>query len=103
MLKDLSLLKESHTEWLHERLPSQSRAREEKWSASIAGGGKKFVTNIKKLLGMKATGRRVVGMEGSGELREPSAPYSVNFVGENDRLRGKNMHIWGIYHGNTEV
>ncbi len=102
MLYDLASLNEIHTDWIDEMLPSQSREREDKWSASIAVSGDKFVSRIKKLLGMKATGRRVVGRDGISELREPSVPYSVNFVAEKDRLRGENMHNWNIYPDNAE-
>lgn len=101
MLKDLSSLKEVHAGWLHEMLPSQSKAREDKWSTSIAVGGEKFVAKIKQLLDVRAMGRRVVNINGGCELREPSLSYICNFMPENDRLRVENMHYWNIYSDNT--
>lgn len=101
MLNDIASLKESHAGWLHEKLPSKSNGREDKWTNSIAIGGEKFVFKIKKLLGVKATGRKVVNMDGMSELREPSTPYNANFIPENDPLRVENLHYWNIYHNKT--
>ena len=101
MLKDVFYLKESHTNWIQEMLPSKDKGREDKWSTSIAVGGEKFVSTIKGLLGMKATGRRVVHGSGACELREPAPAYSNDFMPENAPLKAENMHCWRIYHDNT--
>jgi len=100
---DLNSLKDSHMGWLYEMQPLLGIKREEKWSTSIAVGGEKFVTKIKQLLGVRATGRRLVNMNGSSELREPLSSYSGNFGPENDRLNAKNMHYWDINHDNTAI
>jgi hypothetical protein len=44
--------------------------------------------------GIKAKGRQVVGMNGTYELREPAAPYSGNFDGENSPLSVENTYFW---------
>jgi len=100
MLKDLASLNDSHTGWIQEMLPSKSKGREDKWSASIAVGGEKFVSKIKELLGVKATGRRIVHSRGASELREPASSYSNDFVPENACLRAENMRYWRIYSDN---
>lgn len=102
MLKDVASLKESYTGWFYEMLPSQSNDREEKWSTSIAVGGEKFVSKIKQLLMGRAVKRKIVYMNDVSDLREPSTPYDCNFMPENDRLRGDNMHSWHIYPDNID-
>jgi putative transposase len=101
MLGDVNSLKESHTGWLLEMLSSQGNGREEKWSSSVAVGGEKFVSKIKQLLGVRATGRRIVNISGGCELREPSSPYNGVFIPENVPLRFENMYYWDIYPDNT--
>lgn len=100
-LGGLDSLKDSHTGWLHEMLSSQGKGREEKWSTSLAVGGEKFVSKIKQLLGVRATGRRIVNMSGASELREPTSPYSGNFTPESVSLSDNNMHYWDLYQDNT--
>lgn len=102
MLKNTSSLKETHSGWISEMLPPKGKGREDKWSSSIAVGGEKFITQIKEMLGMKATGRKIISMAGHSELREPSSPYKANFQAENARLRGKNLRYWNIYPDNTD-
>lgn len=101
MLSDVEALKESHIGWLHEMSSFQSKGREDKWSASIAVGGEKFVSGIKQLLGGKAAGRKVVSTHDGNELREPLAPYNDHFMPESAPLSPGNMHYWDIYQGNS--
>jgi hypothetical protein len=101
MLKDLASLKESHTGWIQEMLPSKSKGREDKWSASIAVGSEKFVSKVKELLGVKVKERRIAHSRGASELREPASSYSNDFVAENASLRAENTRYWHIYPDNT--
>jgi len=82
MLEDREILKESHAGWLHDAVQNQVKGREDKWSSSIVVGGEKFVDKIKQLLGVNATGRRVVSKYGTSELREPSSHYQDDFTSE---------------------
>ena len=102
MLGDLKALKESHAGWLHEMLPPQGKGREDKWSTSVAVGREEFVAKIKQLLGVRATGRKIVNISGASELREPSSPYHGDFMPENVGLSDENMHYLDIYHDNSD-
>ena len=68
--------------------------RESRWTESVAIGSQKFVETTKEKLGIKAKGRQVVGTNGTYELREPGAPYSSNFDGENGPLSVENTYSW---------
>jgi len=83
-------------------LSPKDKSREDKWSTGIAVGGEKFVAKIKELLGVKATGRRIVSMGGVSELREPSAPYNDDFMPENGRLSVENTYYWNNYNHSTD-
>jgi REP-associated tyrosine transposase len=87
--------------WLNELLPSQGSKRDEKWSTSVAVGGRKFVTKIKELLGARAIGRRVTNVKGTSELREPMASYNGDFIPEMGILSLENMYYWQINSENT--
>ena len=92
--RDFTELQERRREWVDKTVESQSQARESRWSESIAIGSKRFIETTKEKLGIKAKGRQVVGMNGTYELREPAAPYSGNFDGENGPLSVENTYFW---------
>jgi len=47
-----------------------------------------------KKLGIKGKVRKIVGSEGSYELREPGVSYGGCFTPENGLLRPKNTYYW---------
>ena len=57
-------------------------------------GSDEFIEDTKRKLGFRGKGRRVVGYEGSYQLREPEVAYSCNFPTENDVLRLENTYLW---------
>ena len=73
------------------------QARESKWSETIAVGSKRFVEATKGQLGIKAKGRRVLGEDGSYELREPAAAYGRDFGPKNGSLSLENTYSWNVY------
>ena len=67
--------------WVDAVLTRDSNVREDRWTQSIAVGGKDFVEMVKDRLGYKAIGRKVSGMDGDFELKENISPYRTGFQG----------------------
>ena len=93
-LKNMAELQETYQNWVIEALACQKLVREGKWTESIAAGSEGFVETMKRKLGLKAKGRRVVGYEGTYQLREPEVAYTCDFPPENDVLRYENTYFW---------
>jgi hypothetical protein len=64
---------------------------------SIAVGSKRFVEATKDRLGIKAKERRVLGEDGSYDLREPAAAYGRDFGPKNGSLRLESTYSWNVY------
>ncbi|MFO7866182.1 MAG: transposase, partial [Candidatus Aminicenantes bacterium] len=60
-----------YNEWINEYLGQKHFHKESCWTESIAVGNEDFVEIIKKRLGVKAKGRRIVEKSGTFKLREP--------------------------------
>ena len=96
-LSTLDSLREAQKLWVEESLKSGNHGRENKWTESIAVGGKGFVENTKELLGLKAKGREVIKGQQAYELREAPASYSTDFGPENGPLRPQNSYFWNVF------
>jgi len=98
-VRDLQGVQETCRHAIEEALGSEYhlRLREGKWSEAIAVGNKRFVETTKDLLGIKAKGRRVMGEEGSYEVREPPAAYGRDFGPKNSSLSLNNTYFWNVY------
>jgi len=83
--------------WVEDALRQGGNAREEKWTQSIAVGGKSFVEEVKDKLGFKAIGRKIVNTGDVYELKESEAPYSSDFDGKMRTLRLNNRPNWRVY------
>ena len=70
--------------------------REEEWTRSIAVGSQPFVESVKKLLGIKAKGRKVVVGTKRYRLREEESPYQALFEVENSDIGLDNAYLWDI-------
>ena len=90
-------LKEAHGHWIEEILKHGRFLREDKWSSSIGVGSEEFVKKIKKDLGIRAKGRKVVDGTGDFVLREPEVPYVLHSGAENEEIGMDNAIIWNIY------
>ena len=55
------------------------KARERRWTESVAVGDADFLNNVKDELGGRALGRKIVSSAGSHELRESQVPYNDHF------------------------
>ncbi|MCX5906880.1 MAG: hypothetical protein NTY64_06760 [Deltaproteobacteria bacterium] len=80
--------------WVTEALASQNYFRESRWTDSIAVGTEGFVKATRARLGIKAKGRKVVGENGSYQLKDPETAYTGNFDMENGDLRFENAYFW---------
>ncbi|MFW6132058.1 MAG: transposase [Candidatus Aminicenantaceae bacterium] len=68
---------EIYNEWINDYLEQENFYRESCWTESIAVGNKQFVERVKKKLGVKAKGRRIIERSGSFKLRETGTSYSL--------------------------
>ena len=96
-VRDLQGVQETRRHYIEEALGSKNQARESKWSETIAVESKRFVEATKGQLGIKAKGRRVLGEDGSYELREPAAAYGRDFGPKNGSLSLENTYSWNVY------
>jgi putative transposase len=89
--------KKTYQGWVAEALDKEScRERDSRWTESIAVGSEGFVRDVKEKLGPKAMWREMAGVNGSYELREPTAAYEAVFDVKNGDLRQKNAFFWDI-------
>jgi hypothetical protein len=56
-------------------MQTDDRDKENKRTQSIAVGGKTFIEKMKKTLGHRATGKKVISADDTFELREPITPF----------------------------
>jgi len=76
-LRDLEDLIRSHAAWVDEALHEEKKARDGKWTESIAVGSKGYVESIKEELGALFVRRKVEGKDGQYELHEPPGSYDI--------------------------
>jgi putative transposase len=81
--------------WVEESLREVRPIRDGKWTESVAVGSEAFVRATKEKLGFRARRRRVIGGDGSYELREPTAPYERTLRYEDAPLMPQNEYPWG--------
>jgi len=93
-IKDSDELKKAYRDWLQEGMQRQSRERQPRWTESIAVGSESFVRDAQEKLGIRGIGRKVMGANGSFELREPDTPYEALLGAENEDLSQENMYYW---------
>jgi REP-associated tyrosine transposase len=82
-------LKEAHYKWIESATQTDNCDKDNKWTQSIAVGGKTFIEKIKGTLGYRARGRKIVCAEDTFELREVITPF-----GNADNLNFGNTYLW---------
>jgi putative transposase len=82
-------LKDAHYKWVDSAMQTDSRGIENKWTQSIAVGSKTFIEKMKKALGFRATGRKIICADDTFELREVLSPY-----GKSNNLDVGNTFLW---------
>ena len=82
-------LKNTHSRWVDSEIQNDSRNKENKWTQSIAVGSKTYIEKMKKALGYRAKGRKIISADDTFELREAIAPF-----GNADNLDSGNTYLW---------
>ena len=83
-------LKDAHSRWVDSEMQNENRSnKENKWTQSIAVGSKTFIKKMKKALGYRAKGRRIISADDTFELREAITPF-----GNADKLDSGNTYLW---------
>lgn len=85
---------EAHRAWVNEAIVTEGKARDTRWSESVAVGSEAFVERVKRELGVRAKAREIAEESGSFVLRGPGQPYTPLFEAENDTLRLGNTLYW---------
>ena len=70
-------------------MQTDSRGKGNKWTQSIAVGSKTFIEKMKKALGYKAKGRKIISADDTFELREAITPF-----GNADKLDSGSTYLW---------
>ena len=81
---------------INEEIATDRKQYEEKWTKSLAVGGKEFVENVKVELGSRANGRKIQKSDAAYQLREPARTYKTHLGAEKGNIDNKNAHIWNI-------
>ena len=90
--------RKAHKELVNESLGNGNNYRQADWSESVAVGSKDFVETIKKKLGLRAKGRKILENDGGFQLREKTVSYIANFDSKNDNIGGQNTFFWDVNH-----
>jgi putative transposase len=70
-------------------MQTDNRDKENKWTQSIAVGSKTFIEKMKKTLGYRVTGRKIMSADDTFELQESITPF-----GNADNLDSGNTFLW---------
>jgi len=92
-VRNIQGVQETCRHYIEEAPGFKDQVRESKWNERIAVGSKGFVEATKEQLGIKAKGRRVLGENGSYEVREPTAAYGRDFGPKNSSLKLENTYF----------
>ena len=89
--------RQDHLGWVDELFRNGNvSVRDDKWTESIAVGGKDFVDKVKAKLGILAKGRNVTEAGASYQLREPANSYTHHFGSEKVDIGPENGYFWNI-------
>jgi len=81
-------------QWVEDALEIEEKAREAKWSRSIAVDYRGFTEDMKKALGHKARYPKAEGVGKEFQLKEDQVPYSPGFDTKSDTLKAENTYYW---------
>lgn len=80
-------LQETHRKWIEQELETSQLVRQSKWTQSIAVGDKSFVAQIKKQLGIRSKGRKIIEEGDDYQLRDGQTGYSAG---------AQNLRYWAL-------
>ena len=89
-------LRTSHRGWVEDYLGDGATNRQDEWTDSIAVGNRSFIEQVKALLGFRAKGRKIQGVEKGYQLREEPAAYNSLFEAKKGDIEPDNTYIWDI-------
>ncbi len=76
--KDYEAFQSAHQKWVQASLEQEENRRDDRWTKSIAVGGRCFTQQVHSIMGSMAIGRKVrEGEDGHYELREHQASYKA--------------------------
>jgi len=85
-----------HKSWVKDYLGNGKNIRDEKWTRSIAVGGRGFVDRVKSILGALALGRKSTETGEAYQLREPFVPYNAHFEVKKGDIGAENNCFWNV-------
>lgn len=89
---DYNNFQEAHRNLVEESLCNKT-SRQSWWSESIAVGSELFVDTIKRRLGLRAKGRKVLGIGEGYQLREDIETYITDFDSEKSDIGCDNTYL----------
>jgi len=90
---EVAQFQSAHRRWVDDAL-AQRTQREQRWSQSLAVGGKVFVEKVQQELGIRGMHREIDEDGATHVLREPLQPYDNSFDGEKGVLSRETGHFW---------
>ncbi|MFO8165642.1 MAG: transposase [Desulfatiglandales bacterium] len=87
---------ETHKEMVDERLTNGDNQRRSQWTESLGVGSKSFIETIRKKMGVKAKGRKLLEDGRNFCLREDLKSYDADFDGRNEDMGPQNTYYWDI-------
>jgi putative transposase len=82
-------LKDAHYKWVESEIQADNSDKENKWTQKIGVGSKTFIEKMKKALGYRAKGGKIISADDTFELREAITPF-----GTADTLDSGNTYLW---------
>lgn len=79
---ELESLQQAHKDWVVTEIKKKENQRRGQWSDSVAVGSEQYIESVKKILGIRATGRSIQTEDKTFVLKEPHVSYSAHFIAE---------------------
>ena len=98
--RSIEHFKDTYNRWIEVALRVKRHVRDNKWTQSVAVGGKEFVEMTKDKLGYRAEGRKVVKSRGDYQLREQQASYIANSGHKKVPVSDDNTYLWNVFNLN---
>ena len=94
--RSIEHFKDTYNRWIEVTLRVKRHVRDNKWTQSVAVGGKEFVEMTKDRLGYRAEGRKVVKSREDYQLREQQTSYIANSRHKKALLSDDNTYLWNV-------
>ena len=91
---DFESFQAAHGQWVRSILEKEKLKREERWTQSIATGGRTFVERVKDQMRSLAIGRKIRKKADRFELRESQLSYNGLFDTKKSDIDAENQWFW---------